>query len=109
MTLQNKLANFGRGLAAVTPTKHYWRPVETLPFCVWAEDSEDGSFETNNKKTQQQIHGTVDYFTKTEFDSVIDAIQDYFQTLEHFGWRLESVQYEDETNAIHYEWEFWII
>ena len=110
MTLQNKLQRIGSGLAdVVEKTYHYWRPVKNLPYCIWQEDGEDGSFDTNNKKTQQQIHGTVDYFTKEEFDPAVDAIQEYFQGLSDFGWRLLSVQYEDETNTIHFEWEWWCI
>ena len=35
---------------------------------------------------------------------MVDTIQDALNGIENCGWRLESVQYEDETNLIHFEW-----
>lgn len=108
MISQVDLKTFGEGLASVvTNTYHYWRPIKRLPYAIWAEDSEDGSFDTNNRKANQQIHGVLDYFTKTEYDPTIDAIQNYLNSLNDFGWRLDSVQYEDENGIIHYGWEWW--
>lgn len=110
MSLQNKLIGFGRGLAEIVDeTYHYWRPMKSVPYAIWQEDGEDGSFDTNNRKAEQQIHGTLDYFTKKEFDEVVDDIQTYLNSLNDFGWRLNLVQYEEETNLIHFEWEWWII
>lgn len=107
-SLQEILKEFGTGLAqAVQPCFHYWRIKEEAPYCVWQEDGEDNSFHAGNRKTEQQIHGTVDYFTRTEYDPALDAVQSYLETLDDFGWRLLSVQFEDETNLIHYEWEWW--
>ena len=109
-SLQAILKDFGTGLAGVvTPCYHYWRMKEEVPYCIWQEGAEDGSFHAGNRKTEQKIHGTVDYFTRTEYDSALDRIQEYFESLEDFGWALLSVQYEDETNIIHYEWEWWKI
>lgn len=107
-SFQTALESFGAGLARVCKAYHYWRPKLDPPFCVWAEDGEDDSFSSDNRKQEQQIHGTVDYFTKKEYDPTVDAIQSYLNSLDDFGWRLNSVQYEDETNLIHFEWEFWI-
>lgn len=88
---------------------HYRRPVNGAKsgYIVWQEDSEEGSLETDNIKTEQQLHGTVDYFTLTEFDTTIDSIQSALNGI-MCGWRLLAVDYEDETNLIHYEWEFWV-
>lgn len=107
-SLQTILKNFGSGLAEVAPPcYHYRRMKDEVPYCVWQEAREEMSFNANNRKREQQITGTVDYFTKTEYDSVIDDIQDYFDGLNDFGWRLSAVDYEDDTNLIHYEWEWW--
>lgn len=101
--LQAKLEPIGAAFAAIVQNSyHYWRPNINAPFLVWAEDQDVG-FEANNVHEEQAIQGTVDYFTKQEFDPAIDAIQ---KALDDLGasWYLNSVQYEDETNLIHYEW-----
>lgn len=109
MSLQSKMATIQRALVQVTPnTYHYWRASVTPPYLIWAEDGEDGSFDADNKKREQQIHGTADYFTRTEFDATVDGIQNALANIS-CGWRLRSVQYEDETGLIHYEWEWWVI
>ena len=107
--MQTKLKSFGLGLADVVEAYHYWRPMQKYPYAIWQEDSEDGSFDTNNHKKEQQVHGTVDYFTKVEFDEAVDDIQEYLNSVNDFGWRLDAVQYEDDTNLIHFTWEWWII
>ena len=72
------------------------------PFCVWAEDGENG-FNAGNRKAEQAITGTVDYYTLQEYDPTLDNIQAALNSL-RIPWQLNSVQYEDETNLIHYEW-----
>ena len=54
---------------------------------------------------RQNIVGTVDLFTKTEFDPLADDVQNVLDEL-GVTWSLESVQYEDETNLIHMEWSW---
>ena len=88
---------------------HYWHPRLEAPFCIWAEDGEGSSIQANNHKAEQVVSGTIDYFTLDEFDVMIDTIQDKLNETENVGWRLLSVQYEPETNLIHYEWEFDVI
>ena len=104
MTLQEKLQQID---AALTPLSshvyHYWRPKMEPPFIVWQEDGEADSFNANNHKVEQTISGTVDYFTQVEFDPVCDSIQSALNNL-GAGWSLNSVQYEEDTNLIHYEW-----
>lgn len=46
--------------------------------------------------------------TKTEFDETIDNIQAALESNHSIGWRLSSIQYEDGTGLIHYEWDFWV-
>lgn len=88
---------------------HYKRPKDKPSnWIVWQEDGEMGSHEANNRKYNQQIHGTIDCFSLNEYDDLFDEIQDALNGLENVGWSLNSVQYEDETNLIHYEWEFYI-
>ena len=110
MTLQQKLERIGTALVTGVGDNvyHYWRP--NLPsgdFCVWAEDGETVSLDADNGKAEQAIGGYVDYYTKTEYDPALDAVQDVLRGLAAdmpFCWRLDSVQYEDDTNLIHYQW-----
>ena len=106
-SLQNRLKAFGVKLADVTGAKtyHYHAPNRPkAPYTVWVEDGEgDGSFSADTTKAEQNIHIYVDYFTLTEFDQVVDDIQDLL--CESSEWRLNDVMHEDETNLIHYAWE----
>lgn len=87
---------------------HYTRFNQTPPFLVWAEHGEDYSFSGDNKKEEQQIRGAIDYFTQTEFDSIVDDIQNILNTAPNVGWSLDSVLYEEETYLIHYSWTWWL-
>lgn len=109
MTLQSKLRQIGAALATLTPnTYHYFRPVKTTPWIVWAESGEESSFNADNHKVEQRIVGTVECFTKKEFDPLLDSVQGVLDSL-NLTWGIESVQYEDETNLIHYTWNWGVI
>lgn len=104
MTLHRKLEVMGRAMAgAAGSAHHYWRPGLKAPFLVWAEDGESGSEYANDRKTCQALSGTTDYYTRIEYDPVCEKIQ---EALEQIGayWELNSVQYEEDTGLIHYEW-----
>ena len=105
MTLTEKLTNIGRMYAAAVPNcYHYWRPASIdAPWLVWAEDS-GAELVAGNTVAEFGISGTADYFTKTEMDEAIDRINAEQNRLAGFVWNLNSVQYEEETGLIHYEW-----
>lgn len=89
---------------------HYTRPKDPgKSWVVWAEDSEAVSFRADNYKHEQQIHGTIDAFTQKEYDPLLDEIQEALNNLQNVAWALLSVQYEDDTKLIHYEWEFNVV
>jgi hypothetical protein len=108
MSLQSKLQAFKTELTGIcSEVWHYSRPTRTQPpFLIWAEDGE-GSTTVNadNHKAEQSIHGFIDYFTLTEFDSAVDDVQDVLNA-HGSEWRLNDVQKEEETNLLHYSWEF---
>lgn len=112
MTLSQKLNSlyspFLDSQAITCDVFHYTRGnKKTVPYIVWSETGEEESFSSDNHKTEQQLTGIVDFYTKTEFDPIIDAIQNVLNS-ENVGWRLYSVQWEEETNLIHYQWGWWI-
>lgn len=109
MTLQSKLQIIADRLSELPfeHIYHYRRAVTDTPFLVWQENEESDSFYAGNRKRVQKITGTVDFYTKDEFDPLIDQIQDALTDV--VPWSLESVQYEEETELIHYEWSFEVI
>ena len=83
---------------------HLFKPATVkAPYAVWQEDSEGQSFHSSNKKSEQVLTATVDYYTLSEFDPMVDSIQAAFNDAE-IAWRLNSFQYELETSLLHYEW-----
>lgn len=82
---------------------HYEAFKKTDKYIVWAEESEGSSVEGDDHKINQSIQGTIDYFTKEDMDPKIDEIQAALNGA-CISFSLNSVQYEDETGYIHYEW-----
>ena len=106
MSLIDKSKKVRDALKTVSGLKayHLEKPVTVVaPYAIWQEDSERNSHYADNIKAEQVLDVTIDYFTKTEYDSVIDSIQDALNTA-GLAWKLESFQYEDETKLLHYEW-----
>ena len=77
-------------------------------YIIWAEMSGGTPFYGNNLKCDQSVIGTIDYFTKVDMDQNLTLIHDALMTAE-ISFTLESVQYEEETGYIHYEWRFEVI
>lgn len=110
MPLQTKLERIGNAIVSAFTVDevvtldvyHYFRPIQNAPYIVWAEDQDIG-LEADNVHEEQAIQGTVDYYTKTEYDGNCDTIQAALTSADA-SWYLNSVQYEDSTNLIHYEW-----
>lgn len=91
-------------LLAVTSKSYHYAPPQTVTgaYIVWAEDSQADEVWADNQMQDQAIEGTVDYYTKTEGDTNVDTIQTALNGV--CSWRLNSVQYEQDTGYIHYEW-----
>ena len=109
-TMKSKLEPIRDMLVGILPnaTYHYFRNVKKKKYIIWAEDGEDNSHYADDRKQIQQVTGTIDLFTQDEFDPVVDQIQNGLDDL-GIGWDLNSNQYEEETNLIHYEWTFRVV
>lgn len=104
-----KLNKVKSALSAVPCSlNHYHASKKPKQYIVWAEMGEGESQYANNQKNCQTIIGSIDYFTKVDMDPNIDAIQEALVSAE-ISFTLESVQYEEETEYIHYEWRFEVI
>lgn len=108
MTLQSKLVRVRDALTAIDglTVYHYWRYVDQPNVCIWQEDSEYSSLQADLHKEEQAIGGTVDYFTRTEYDPVVDEIQEALNGIESFHWNLNDVMFEEDTMFIHYSWRW---
>lgn len=94
--LKNALLSVG------VPVGHYAVHKQTEQYIVWAEDSQSGGVWSDDGTNLQTIQGTVDYYTKTEYDANVERIQAVMD--EVVSWRLNSIQHEDDTGYIHWEW-----
>jgi len=83
---------------------HFTAPSKVkAPYIVWAEDSQGNAQHADNVMGSQAVQGTIDYFTFEEYDPNFDKIQRSL-TIHHIPFRLNSVQFEEDTGLIHYEW-----
>jgi hypothetical protein len=99
-----KLTDLRDLLLTITPnTFHFKAYAKPDKYIVWAEDGEAGSCNADDQKVDQVLQGTIDYFTKTEFDINFELIQDKLNSAD-LVWRLNSIQHEEDTGYIHYEW-----
>ena len=102
--MQSRIKKVQQALLTVSNDVFQYEAAEkTDQYIVWAEDAEGSSVEADNHKIHQSIQGTIDYFTKTEFDPVAEKIQDALNKA-RISFRLESVQFEEETGYKHFEW-----
>lgn len=95
--LRNALMSVG------VPVSRYFASEKPNQYIVWAEDGQADSLSGDNQMVAQTITGTVDYFTKTEDDPVFRKIQKALNSCD-VSWRLSSIQYEEDTEFIHFEW-----
>jgi len=102
------LSNLRDALLSVTSNVfHFDASGATGNYIVWAEDGQDDSVWADGIMANQAIIGTIDYFTKTEYDPNFGAIQTVLTNL-GISYRLNSIQHETDTKYIHYEW-VWVM
>lgn len=92
-------------IAAHTAVTDQVSHITRLPserYFVWQEDGSN-DLSANNGHGEKAMSGSTDLFTKMEFDPWADAIG---KNLSRYGisWQLNSVQREEDTGFIHYEW-----
>ena len=102
--IQNLLVNVAGDIVF-----HYRRPASMKRFVVWQEDAQETALHVNNASKEIVLTGTIDFFTPNEFDTLIDDITAAFSQSQRVKAQINSVQYEDQTGLIHYEWRFWVV
>lgn len=72
-------------------------------FGVYAEDgSED--FVANDVHLEGGMTGFIDYFTRDDSGTPKETIEAALNALPIFCWRLNTIQFEETSGYIHYEW-----
>ena len=93
-------------LAALTDRCYHYvaAPNAEPPYITWMEDG-DNDLMAGNAHAERCYTGSAHLFTKAEGDPLFDAIP---AAIEDIGasWYFNSVQYEEDTGLIHYEW-YW--
>ena len=85
---------------------HYHAPArEKPPYIVWAEDGAN-VFNGDNHHAETATQGTIDLYSLDEDDPLRSGIEETLDDLPCCGWYLNSVQYEEDTGLIHWEWVF---
>ncbi|MEG0528529.1 MAG: hypothetical protein RR531_13535 [Longicatena sp.] len=87
---------------------HYTGDSKNNTYIVWMEDGEGDSLFAENANNDMSISGTIDLFTKAEYDILCERIPETLSKND-ICWKLNSVQYEEETKLIHYEWIFEVV
>lgn len=90
-------------LTLTTEVYHYFaRANNRMAYVVWQEDNTQ-NFYADNRTSEHGWQMSVDLFTKTENDPLMDSIPAKFDDL-GVPYRVESVDYEDDTEYIHVTW-----
>ena len=64
-----KLTDIRDALLEIIPDVfHYEAWAKPDKYIVWAEDTEADSLNSDDRKEEQVLQGTIDYFTLTEFE-----------------------------------------
>ena len=88
------------------PVYHYFASGQTGNYILWAEDGSGSALYADDHIDRHTIQGTIDYYTKTEYDPVAKQIEDALNGSD-VSWYPGPVQHEQATGYIHHEyiWE----
>lgn len=91
-------------LTTVTTAVSHGGRLKSDRYIVWQE--EGGNYLRADDITAEKIiTGTIDLFSKTEFDTWSWQVEDALDNAK-IAYRLNSVQYEEQTGFWHWEWVF---
>ena len=81
-----------------------WSKAPTGDYGVYAEDGANDLI-AGNKHVEKVLQGTVDYFTRDDSGTPKATIEAALDSVP-VAWYLNSIQFENDTGYIHYEWVF---
>lgn len=90
------------------PFAHFgWSKAPEGDYGVYAEDGA-ADLAAGNGHAEKLVEGTIDYFTRDDSLAVQPTIEAAL-TEAGCAWYLESIQYENDTGYIHFEWVWQVI
>lgn len=69
---------------------------------VYAEDGENALY-ADDGHAERALSGTLDYFTRDASGAPKATVEAVLDNL-RLAWYLNSIQFEEDTGYIHYEW-----
>lgn len=91
-------------LTITTNCYHYEAWSQPNQYIVWAEDNQSNAVYSDDKMQIQVTEGTLDLFTKNEYDPLFEKCQSTMNNCKDMTWRWNSTQHEKDTGYIHHEW-----
>ena len=90
--------------ATKLPFAHFgWSKAPAGDYGVYAEDGAN-DLNADDIHAEKVMQGTVDYFTRDDSGAPQATIEAALEGV--CAWYLNSVQFEEDTGYIHYEWVF---
>ena len=93
---------------AVTDQVSHGGRLKSERYFVWQEAGAN-DFVADGQHCASAITGMTDFFTKREFDPWVEAFEASLNRCQGLTWRLNSIQYEEDTGFTHYEWEWEVL
>lgn len=93
---------------AVTKAVSHSERLKSDRYFVWQEDGAN-DFIADNVHAEKAVTGTTDLFTKREFDPWKERFEESLDSVLGITWRLNSIQYEQDTGFWHYEWTWSVV
>lgn len=87
------------------PVNHGASKGKDYPKIIWMHGPESTGMHTDNKKAVQAVTGEVDYFTRREYDPIVDEIQEALNGITGLGWRLSQVEVSED-GIWFYAWDW---
>jgi len=87
------------------PVSHGASKGKDFPRIIWMHGAETTGMHKDNRKAVQVVSGAVYYFTRLEYDPVVDGIQEALTGIAGLGWRLSEVEVSED-GVWFYAWDW---
>lgn len=86
--------------------EYEWATRPTSDFGVVALDVGYSKGASDNGTRYEVLEGSVDLFLHAKNAEKVASVETVLETVCKSSWELNSVQYEEDTRLLHYEWVF---